>query len=168
MDHNCLPSAFRARGFTLIEALVALLVLSIGLLGVAALQLTSLKYNQGASQRSQATMLASDIIDRMRANRAAALAQEYRTEFGENGAAGTQAGRDLIVWKNNIRRTLPAGLIGPGLPNPDGSIDFDAATRVFTVTIAWNDSRTAAEDAGVTQAEADATVATFAMSTRLN
>src|SRR5262249_56408603 len=58
----------RARGFTLIEALVALLVLSIGLLGVAALQLTSLRSNPSSSFRSQATLLAYDVVDRMRAN----------------------------------------------------------------------------------------------------
>ena len=61
-----------AAGFTLIESLVALLVLSIGLLGVAAMQLASLQANNGAFQRTQATFLAQDIADRMRANREAA------------------------------------------------------------------------------------------------
>lgn len=56
------------RGFTLIEVLVALLVLSIGLLGLAALQTTSLQLNTSSYQRTQATLLAYDIIDRMRAN----------------------------------------------------------------------------------------------------
>ena len=61
--------AHRSRGFTLVEVLVALVVLSIGLLGVAALQLTSLRSNHSSAMRSQATFLAYDIIDRMRANR---------------------------------------------------------------------------------------------------
>jgi type IV pilus assembly protein PilV len=56
------------RGFSLIEVLVALLVLSIGLLGLAALQTTSLQYNTGSYFRTQATFLAYDILDRMRAN----------------------------------------------------------------------------------------------------
>jgi type IV pilus assembly protein PilV len=60
--------AFQHRGFSLIEVLVALLVLSIGLLGLAALQTTSLQYNTGSYFRTQATFLAYDIIDRMRAN----------------------------------------------------------------------------------------------------
>ena len=57
------------RGTTLVETLVALLVLSIGLLGVAALQLTSLRNNRSAHLRSQAQVMAYDITDRMRANR---------------------------------------------------------------------------------------------------
>ena len=73
----------RHRGFTLIEALVALVVLSIGLLGVAALQLASLQANYGASQRTQATFLAQDIVDRMRANRDAAVAGDYDIDFGD-------------------------------------------------------------------------------------
>ena len=59
----------RNQGFTLVEALIALLVLSIGLLGVAALQLIALQNNNNAMFRSQATYLAYDIADRMRANR---------------------------------------------------------------------------------------------------
>ncbi len=60
----------RARGFTLVEALVALLALSIGLLGIAGMQLTGMRANMSAGWRSQATYLGYDIIDRMRANRA--------------------------------------------------------------------------------------------------
>lgn len=57
-------------GFSLVEVLVALFVLSIGLLGLAALQTTGIKFNQQSYQRTQATLQAYDIIDRMRANRA--------------------------------------------------------------------------------------------------
>ncbi len=59
----------RGNGFTLVEALVALLAPSIGLLGVAGLQLSGLRNNLSAAWRSQATYLSYDIIDRMRANR---------------------------------------------------------------------------------------------------
>ncbi len=61
-------STARERGFTLIEVLVALFVLSIGLLGLAALQATGMKYNSDAYFRTQASIFAYDIIDRMRAN----------------------------------------------------------------------------------------------------
>ena len=54
----------RHRGFTLVEALVALLALSIGLLGVAALQMSGLRSNMSSAWRSQATYLSYDIIDR--------------------------------------------------------------------------------------------------------
>jgi len=57
---------FKTTGFTLIEVLVAVVVLAGGLLGLAALQVTSLSSNQTAYNRSQATQLAYDIADRMR------------------------------------------------------------------------------------------------------
>jgi len=78
-------------GFTLIEVLIAVLVLSLGLLGMAGLQATSLKNNNAAATRGQATLLAYDVIDRMRANRAAALAGSYDNSFG---TAPTSAGTD--------------------------------------------------------------------------
>jgi type IV pilus assembly protein PilV len=127
----------RSQGFTLIEALVALVVLSIGLLGVAALQLTSLRSNHGSAMRSQATFLAYDIIDRMRANRGPALGGSYDIAMGANGTTGTLAGDDLIAWKQNIARTLPP-INNAGTPVPaDGSVT--RAGNIFTVTIRWAD-----------------------------
>ena len=55
-------------GFTLIEVLIAMIILAVGLLGLAGLQATSLRNNQSAYNRSVATQLAYDIADRMRAN----------------------------------------------------------------------------------------------------
>ena len=55
-------------GFTLIEVLIAMIVLAVGLLGLAGLQATSLRNNQSAYNRIKATQLAYDIADRMRAN----------------------------------------------------------------------------------------------------
>lgn len=67
------PPLFRvlslAEGFSLVEVLVALAVLSIGLLGLAALQTTGLKFNHQSYERTQAVIQAYDIIDRMRANK---------------------------------------------------------------------------------------------------
>lgn len=60
----------RVAGFSMIEVLVALLILLIGLLGVVRMQLLSVQNNQGAYLRTQATYIASDMLDRMRANRA--------------------------------------------------------------------------------------------------
>jgi len=127
----------RARGFTLIEALVALVVLSIGLLGVAALQLTSLRSNHSSAMRSQATFLAYDIIDRMRANREAAVAGDYDIALGTDSDADTLAGDDLDAWKQNIARTLPA-IDNEGEAEPaDGSVERNGT--IFTVTIRWAD-----------------------------
>jgi type IV pilus assembly protein PilV len=130
------PSSRRAqRGHSLMETLVALVVLSVGLLGIAALQLTSLKANHDAASRSQATFLAYDIIDRMRANRAAALTGAYNIAIGQAAAGGTVAGNDLVQWKQDIVNTLPLGAIAP-----DGAVALNPATNIVTVTIEWDDA----------------------------
>ena len=67
----------RQRGFSLIEVMVALFVLSIGLLGLAGLQTLGLKFNVQSYQRTQAVLNAYDIIDRMRANPVGVAATQY-------------------------------------------------------------------------------------------
>jgi type IV pilus assembly protein PilV len=117
------------RGTTLIETLVALVVLSVGLLGIAALQMTSLRNNRGAHLRSQAQVLAYDIADRMRANRNVALANAYVVALGVTPAGGTLDALDLQDWKATLAQALPSG---------DGEI-----TRVgnmFRIRIRWTDS----------------------------
>lgn len=125
-------------GLTLVEILIALLVLSIGLLGLAGLQTMSLKFNTAAYQRTQATALAYDIADRMRANRQAALNHEYDVVFAAPQAcldspptAGTQAEQDLAAWRNDLACRLPQSKAS--IDNPAGS--------EFTVTVTWDDSQ---------------------------
>jgi len=112
-------------GFSLLEVLITILVLSIGLLGFAGLQAQSLRTNSSASQGSAATALANEIINRMRANRASAAtpAGAYsETRAGQlgvlNPACDTPAGclpaaqvlHDLAQWDAAIAATLPNGL----------------------------------------------------------
>ena len=129
----------RQHGFTLLEVLVALLVVSIGLLGLAALMTTSLKNNQGASQRSQATWLAYDILDRMRANLTQATAGGYTITQGSStpscpanpNTSSAVASCDLSQWEGELAAALPAG---------DGSVSINSQ-GVATVTVYWNDTR---------------------------
>src|SRR5262245_38011417 len=143
-------SRYRARGFTLIEALVALVVLSIGLLGIASLQLTSLRYNQNASLRSQATLLAYDIIDRMRANSQAAANGNYNVDFMKTPTGTSLAAQDVKSWKALIKDTFPKG---------DAQITSSGAgsSTTYTVTISWDDTR----------GDADAELTSLVMSTQL-
>jgi type IV pilus assembly protein PilV len=126
-------SKARSRGFTLVEALIALVVLSIGLLGVASLQLSSLRWNHGASMRSQATLLAYDVLDRMRANQVAANAGEYDIAIGATPTGTTVAAQDLIGWRTNLSSTLPGGT-GAVSRNVVGS------NTTYTIEVRWNDS----------------------------
>ena len=124
-----------ARGFTLVEILVTLVVMSIGLLGLAALQLTSLKANHGSASRTQAVYLVYDIIDRMRANSNAAGNGDYNIAIGTAAAGGTVAGDDLVSWKQNITTSLPQGSVAA-----DGSVTYNPATNLVTVQVVWDDT----------------------------
>jgi type IV pilus assembly protein PilV len=122
----------RASGFTLIEALVALVVLSIGLLGVAGMQIAGLQANQSAASRTQASYLADDIIDRMRANNTNARSGAYNiAAMGGTVAGTTTAALDVQAWVAELL----------SLPSGQGQIQVNAATNIATVTIRWVDSR---------------------------
>jgi type IV pilus assembly protein PilV len=136
------PAAGMQRGFTLIEVLVTVIILAIGLLGLAGLQLGGLRYSFSAYQRSQATIMANDIVDRMRANRTVAEAGAYDIDIGDdpddqdcsgvgaNCTTADMADADLFDWKQALADILPAG---------DGSIVNNGGT--FTITIQWDDTR---------------------------
>jgi type IV pilus assembly protein PilV len=112
------------RGVTLLEVLISIVVLSVGLLGYAGLQTLSMKNNTSAFQRSQATMLTYDIVDRMRANRPNLASYSV----GLN-SVGSYA--DVISWKNNVASALPDG---------KAKVEVDLAGTA-TITIQWDDNR---------------------------
>jgi type IV pilus assembly protein PilV len=144
------------RGFTLVEVLIAVLVMAIGLLGLAGLQLTTLQSNQSAYHRSLATMKAMDIADRMIAN--GGQVANYATGLGAPSSASTcvasscapsdMAEFDLAQWKcslgghNAVQACLDLGVSGE-LPSGDGRIVDDGGNQ-FTITIMWDDERTGA------------------------
>lgn len=143
-------------GFTLIEVLVAALVLSIGLVGVAGLQAVTLKNNQSTFMQSQAAALAYDLADRMRANVAGAGAGAYDpgTKAFTAGcttvtgcSASNLAAHDLAEWDAAIATYLPDGEgfvcvdstpdDGTGEANPQ----CDGSGQQFAVKIWWDDNR---------------------------
>jgi type IV pilus assembly protein PilV len=125
-------------GFTLVEVLVALIVLSVGLLGVAGLQLFGLRGNVSASSRTQASYFANDIIDRMRANYAVARGPDaahlqYQVTMGATAVtvADPIAQADLTAWLAELQ----------ALPSGQGSISVNPTTNIATVIIQWVDTR---------------------------
>jgi type IV pilus assembly protein PilV len=120
------------RGVGLIEVLIALLVLSFGMLGMAGLQMWSLKYNQSALQRGMAVVETHSIADAMRADRAAALRAEFDLGLEAQPPAGnTFAQRALRSWRQNLITAL-----GPGAT---GEVDCDGA--LCTIRVSWDDTR---------------------------
>lgn len=132
------PISARTRdqqGFSMVEVLVTLLVVSVGLLGMAALQTRSLSSTHTAALGSQATLLAGDISDRMRANRQQAQAGKYDIGLEDAATAKGAVGvtlQDLQQWKAALAR-LP----GPG----KGSVEVKGSPATATIIIEWDDSK---------------------------
>lgn len=122
------------RGVSLIEVLITLLVLSVGLIGLAGLQMVSIQANKSAYYRSQATLLAYDIADRMRANQVQANTDVYFLNYPASSTAhevsGNQANKDLSEWLNALAQTLP-----------DGTAAISRDERLLSISIRWNDNR---------------------------
>ena len=124
-------------GTSLIEILVTILVVSLGLLGVAGIVGNGLKDSHSSYGRSQASMLAADIVDRMRANRilAETIAQPYDLSLSSTtpvGGSGSIPDNDLNAWRNALSSTLPNGT---------GSVLMDPATKKVHVEVRCDDSR---------------------------
>ncbi len=116
-------------GTTLIEVLVALLILTVGLLGAAAFQLNALKYTDSSRMTSQASFIAYDMMDRIRANSGA----DYTGTPPTAPNLSVARDQDLYDFNNNIMTSLGA--------NATGSVKLDK--RDYTITITWDDSRAA-------------------------
>jgi type IV pilus assembly protein PilV len=144
------------RGFTLIEVLVSLVIMSIGMLGIAKLVLVSSHSNDSAYMRGQATALAYEILDRMRANPAGALAHNYDIAFGTMPSApascdGTGvvcsaqqiAAWDLYTWEQHLttasNTTVPMVRNG-ALPGGTAQIVTSATSPITaTIQVQWDD-----------------------------
>lgn len=149
------------KGFSLLEAMIALLVLSIGLLGLASLQARSMRYNHDALVRSQATALIYDIMEKMRSRR---YASNEAAETAVNGYTsstvytGTANGTTCPTTASNTVATEVACFreaLGrlPGGASVEARIECANATatectdgnisnNIYRVTIAWVDRQT--------------------------
>lgn len=123
-------------GTTLLEVLITVILVSLGLLGLAGLQLTTVQNTNSATERFEATTLARDILERMRANRQRALPEPagtpspYDLAMGAVPAAGGLEGVDLVAWRQALA-VLPGG---------DGSVAVDTVQGVATIVVAWTDA----------------------------
>lgn len=153
------PGPKAAGGFSMMELLVAVLVMGVGVLGVTGLQLVSLQNNRDALLRGEAVQMAYDILDRIRVNQPSAGYDGVDMDDDPPGFVDCVAGActaanmvtfDVGTWKcslggfndhatcdeyrdNNI---IPDDAVQPGLPDGDGSIEVNGA-GVVTVTVEW-------------------------------
>lgn len=145
------------RGFTLMEILISVLVLSVGLLGLASLQAAGLSANNSAYFRTQAIHLANDMADKIRANPvevttgtfnnvSAPVASPTDCSQGTNCTTTEVAQHDIAEWYGSLASELPGAT---------GTITRNAGTQVVTVSVMWDDARTGANGTGCTTAAAD-------------
>lgn len=147
------PSCRSVRGASLIEVLVAVLILAIGLLGVAALQAAALRNSQSALERTQAVVQTYAMLDALRANPAAARANNYNLAKtcaipAVPAANATLVETDWYNWMRGLHGTMGASACG----------ELTCANNICTITITWDDSR-ATQVSGAT-ADAARTITT--------
>lgn len=159
---NACPKGATQRGFTLIEALVALVVLSVGMLGIAALYLDSLRASRSALWRTQAVESVADIADRIRANPLPLSATNleggaaYEIAFGATPSVACNptatftdpkaaARNDVACWVARIAAALPGGEVAIDY-QPATDFDPDAAfpdttglPSAYEISVRWTE-----------------------------
>ncbi len=152
-------SARLSRGFSLLEVLVALVVLTTGILGAVAMQLAAKRGSYGALERTQAVALANDLIERARSNPDSAALYAGTFGYGQTGVAVTSctrasncnsanmAARDKYEWSQlllgaNTREG--ANNLAP-LDNAVGCVAVN--TNAITVTVSWESIESSSDSA---------------------
>lgn len=157
-DNRLWPSLAVVGGFTLIEVLVAMLVLLIGLLGIAQMHFSSFQDNRNALYRNQATVIAEDLLDRVRGNPIALAGGAYNNmSFAAASAAPSTvncavaagcsaadiAVKDRHEWARNFvtamsdyQASLPAGAGSAGIDTTDSFGACDGNLK-YDVTVSW-------------------------------
>lgn len=124
------------RGVTLLEVMVAVLILAVGVLGAASLQLNAIRYSASAGHTTQATLVARDMLDRMRANPSALTSYAAASVSGScasNSGGATIVSQDMADFTRAVTCQLPAA-----------SASIVVSGSQATVSIAWSEARTVA------------------------
>jgi type IV pilus assembly protein PilV len=145
-------TAPRASGFSLIEVMISILVLALGLLGLAALQTFGIKYSNQSYERTQATLLIDDVVDHMRGNRNGVVALDYDNRAiaynatppstncgtGYVASASAQADCDVENWIAKLKGNPPTATP----PIAQGSITIQPLTpgQTYEITVSWVES----------------------------
>ena len=139
MDYaHQLDTRFGLNGFSLVEVLIALIIMSVGMLGIAGLYLQSMQAGRTSMFRHHAITLAGDVADRIRANPRAGVA--YAGLGADNGCVATgtdcneaeMAAHDIFTWDQQAVDSLPNGNVTIAFNN-------DVVPPLYTITVAWDE-----------------------------
>jgi type IV pilus assembly protein PilV len=142
-------------GASLIEVLVSMTVLAVGILGIGAMQTSTLKSNQNSYMRTQAVFHANDIVERMRSNMQGVRAGYYddpapvvtaACQATAGCTAAQMAANDVAQWETSVTAALPLGAATVCLDSTpvDGTSTVpacDSSGAVYAVKIFWDDDR---------------------------
>ncbi len=147
------PSSTSQQGFSLIEVLVAALLVSIGLLGAAGMHMRAIEYTVDTERRQMAAMVAAELMETMRGDTATALlaSGQPKTDLGgytkQTGTAlptsanadcqplASEPAKRLGCWGNRAKQVIPE--LTDSLITSNFSIGADAVSGVISITVAW-------------------------------
>ncbi|GAB1264615.1 type IV pilus modification protein PilV [Aurantivibrio infirmus] len=144
-----------SQGFSMVEVLITIVITSIGLLGLGALQLTSMKNINNTQFRSLATLYAYDMAERMRSNQAGVQSGAYDNITGTETAVScvsvcipsVVAQKDAYEWNQLIKTGVNGSVDQGSLPSGNGTVSNNGG--VFTITITWDEQDQNAAVAGI-------------------
>lgn len=134
----------KSKGFSLVEVLIALIIMSVGMLGIAGLYVQSMQAGRTSMLRHHAVTLAGDIADRIRANPLAGAA--YTASPGQDNncaSAGAicdsaqMAAHDIFLWQEHANDFLPP--MADGTEQVVVALDAGALPPTFTITVRWDE-----------------------------
>lgn len=156
----------KSKGVSLIEVLIVMIIIAVGMLGLAGMQMVSIKQTTNSALQTQAMLLADDIVERMRANRnalfngpsitAANYGKSIGSSFPTSAAASCSsalgctpelmATADLAAWSTMIQNSLPVDASRLSSDtficldrNADDAADCDGGGSTFLIQLAWNE-----------------------------
>jgi type IV pilus assembly protein PilV len=141
--NNGMASRHKCQGFTLLEALIGFLILSIGMLGIASLQAISLKAGKTSVYGSVAMMKVDELIESMRANPSALALAEYTGAGANNGCTGVKecsdvelAQDDVFRWKQDLTVGLPSTATTTVVYTPAAA---PSKLATMNITVNWDE-----------------------------
>lgn len=146
MKNNRQSHIYKNRGFTLVEALIAFFILSIGMLGIASLQTISLKAGKTSVYGSVATMKVDELFESMRANLSANpnVLLAYEGAGSDKGCIASDckplalAQEDVYWWKKNLKAGLPGAAVSTVVVTPAVAPSKMATVKI---SISWDERK---------------------------